>query len=57
MKNETLAGLIGMIILSGFLLGLANAIHHIPFWAIVILVLIGAWTAWFQDTIRNPEAE
>lgn len=57
MKNETIAGFIGMVILSAFLLGLAESIHQGPFWVIVVLVLTGAWIAWFQDTVRNPEAE
>ena len=57
MKNEVIAGLIGMLLLSAFLLGLAGSIGKPPFWVIVILVLTGAWIAWFQDTVRNPEAE
>jgi len=57
MKNEVIAGLIGMLILSAFLLGLAGSIAKTPFWVIILLVLVGAWTAWFQDTVRNPEAE
>lgn len=57
MKNEVIAGLIGMLILSAFLLGLAGSIGKTPFWVIIVLVLVGAWTAWFQDTVRNPEAE
>ncbi len=57
MKDEAIAGFVGMILISAFLLGLANSIGHTPFWAIVVLVLIGAWTAWYQDTVKNPEAE
>lgn len=57
MKNEVIAGLIGMLILSAFLLGLAGSIGKAPFWVIIVVVLIGAWVAWFQDTVRNPEAE
>ena len=57
MKNETVAGLIGMILLSAFLLGLAQSIGKTPFWAIVLLVLTGAWIAWYQDTVKNPDAE
>ena len=57
MKNETIAGLIGMTLLSAFLLGLAQSIGKTPFWVIVLLVLTGAWIAWFQDTVKNPEAE
>lgn len=57
MKNEVIAGLIGMLLISAFLLGLANSISKTPFWIIVVLVLIGAWTAWFQDTVQNPDAE
>ncbi len=57
MKNEVIAGLIGMLLLSAFLLGLANSIGKTPFWVIVTLVLAGAWTAWFQDAVINPEAE
>ena len=57
MKNETVAGFIGMILISSFLLGLANSIGKTPFWVIVVLVLTGAWIAWYQDTVMNPEAE
>lgn len=57
MKNEVLAGLIGMLLLSAFLLGLAGSIGKVPFWAIVLLVLTGAWIAWWQDTVKNPDAE
>ncbi len=57
MKNETIAGFLGTLLLSLFLLGLANSIGKTPFWVIVILVLLGAWFAWFQDTIKNPDAE
>ncbi|MGI9315893.1 MAG: hypothetical protein ACR2QW_01060 [bacterium] len=57
MKNEVIAGFIGMVLINAFLLGLANSIGKTPFWAIVILVLICAWIAWFQDTVKNPEAE
>jgi hypothetical protein len=57
MKNEVVAGLIGMILISSFLLGLANSIGKPPFWAIVVLVLTGAWIAWYQDTVKNPDAE
>lgn len=46
-----------MILVSAFLLGLAQSIGKPPFWAIVVIVLLGAWTAWYQDTIKNPEAE
>jgi hypothetical protein len=57
MKNEVIAGLIGMLLLSAFLLGLAQSIAKAPFWVIVVLVLTGAWIAWFQDTVKNPDAE
>ena len=57
MKNEVIAGLIGMILLSAFLLGLAESIGKTPFWVIVVTVLCGAWLAWYQDTVKNPEAE
>lgn len=57
MKNEVIAGLIGMVLLSCFLLGLAGSIGHIPFWSIVILVLACGWYAWYQDTVKNPDAE
>ncbi len=57
MKNEVIAGLIGMLLVSAFLLGLANSIGKPPFWVIVLLVLTGAWIAWWQDTVKNPEAE
>jgi hypothetical protein len=57
MKNEVIAGFIGIVLISAFLLGLANSIGKTPFWVIVVLVLTGAWTAWIQDTIFNPDAE
>lgn len=51
--NELITGLIGMIILSAFLLGLANSISEPPFWVIVVTVLIGAWYAWYEETLKN----
>ena len=57
MKNETIAGFIGTLLLSCFLLGLAGSINEGPFWVIVVLVLCGAWYAWFQDALKNPDAE
>lgn len=57
MKIETVTGFAGTVLLSCFLLGLANSISKAPFWVIVLIVLAGAWYAWFQDTIKNPEAE
>lgn len=57
MKNEVIAGLIGTLILSCFLIGLAASIGHIPFWVIVILVLTGSWVTWYQDTVLDPDAE
>jgi len=57
MKNEVIAGFIGMILINAFLLGLAGSISKPPFWVIVVLVLTGAWIAWYQDTVRNPDAE
>ncbi len=57
MKNEVIAGFLGMLLVSAFLLGLAESIGKPPFWVIVIIVLTGAWTAWYQDTVRNPDAE
>lgn len=57
MKNEVIAGFIGMALINAFLLGLANSISKTPFWVIVVIVLTGAWIAWYQDTVKNPEAE
>ena len=57
MKNETIAGFLSTLLLSCFLLGLAGSINKAPFWVIVVLVLAGAWIAWFQDTLKNPDAE
>ncbi len=57
MKNEIIAGIISMLLISAFLLGLAESIGKTPFWVIVILVLSGAWIAWYQDTVKNPQAE
>lgn len=57
MKNEVVAGLIGMILISSFLLGLAGSIGKPPFWVIVVIVLSGAWIAWYQDAVKNPDAE
>ena len=56
-KNEIIAGFFGMVLLSAFLLGLAESIGKPPFWVIVLIVLTGAWTAWYQDTVKNPDAE
>ncbi len=57
MKNEVIAGLLSMILVSAFLLGLAQSIGKTPFWVIVVIVLLGAWTAWYQDTLKNPAAK
>ncbi|MBX2837918.1 MAG: hypothetical protein KTR35_13760 [Gammaproteobacteria bacterium] len=57
MKNETIAGFIGIVLISAFLLGLSASISQPPFWVISVIVLTGAWTAWIQDTILNPDAE
>ncbi|MDH3688541.1 MAG: hypothetical protein OEU36_03525 [Gammaproteobacteria bacterium] len=51
--NEIVAGAIGMIIVSAFLLGLASSIDHTPFWGIVLCVLPMGWFAWWQETIRH----
>ena len=56
MKNEVIAGAIGMVLITAFLLGLAVSISQPPFWVIVIAVLIGAWIAWYQETVQNEEA-
>jgi len=57
MKNETIAGFIGVVLISMFLLGLSASINQTPFWVISVLVLICAWTAWVQDAVLNPDAE
>lgn len=57
MKNEVIAGILSMILVSTFLLGLAASIGKPPFWVIVVVVLCGAWIAWYQDAVRNPNAE
>ena len=56
MKNEVIAGLVGLVLINAFLLGLAFSIGKTPFWLIVVAVLVGAWIAWFQDTVKNDEA-
>ena len=56
-SSEAIAGLIGVGILSAFLLGLSASIGKAPFWVICIIVLIFAWTAWIQDTLLNTDAE
>lgn len=53
--SDKVASTIGMILLSAFLLGLAESIGHPPFWVIVVLVLIGGWCAAWQDGIRNQD--
>ena len=57
LKIESIAGLIGILLLSAFLLGLANSIGKPPFWVIVIIVLTGAWIAWYQDTVKKPKED
>ncbi len=57
MKNEVIAGLVGTILVSAFLLGLAGSIGKAPFWAIVVIVLSGAWTTWYQETVKNSDTE
>ncbi len=51
--NERIAGAIAMIIVSAFLLGLANSISQTPFWVIVLCVLPMGWIAWWQETVRH----
>ena len=50
---EKVTGLIGMIILNAFLLGLAGSINETPFWVIVVMVLSMGWYAWYDETIKH----
>ena len=50
---DRIAGLIGMTIVSAFLLGLADSIHTTPFWIIVVFVLAMGWAAYFEESIRG----
>lgn len=50
---DKLAGLVGMALISAFLLGLAESIGKPPFWAIVVIVLTMAWIAYYEEAIRK----
>ncbi len=56
MKNEIIAGFIGVVLINAFLLGLAHSIGKLPFTVIVVCVLTGAWVAWYQETVKKSAA-
>ncbi|MEQ8666088.1 MAG: hypothetical protein RIC16_10200 [Rhodospirillales bacterium] len=50
---ERIAAVIGMLIVTVFLLGLGDAIHETPFWVIVVGVLCLAWYGVYEECFKN----
>lgn len=50
---DRIAGFTGMLLISAFLLGLAESIGAAPFWVIVLLVLAAAWAGWIEESLRR----
>ena len=50
---ERTAAVIGMLIVSAFLLGLGEAIHEAPFWVIVVGVLALAWYGVYEECFKK----
>ena len=57
MKHEIVAGFLGMSLISGIRLGLADSIGKTIIWIIAIGMLLGTRVGWYQDTVENPEAK
>jgi len=55
--SEKIAGIIGMGIVSLFLLGLAESIGHVPFWIIVVGVLAAAWYGYYEECLKKPNRD
>lgn len=52
---ERSAAVIGMLIVTAFLLGLGDAIHEAPFWIIVVGVLCLAWYGVYEECFKKPK--
>ena len=52
-NSERAAAVIGMLIVTAFLLGLGEAIHEYPFWAIVLGVLSMAWYGVYEECFKK----
>lgn len=53
--SQRAAAIIGMGILSAFLLGLAESIGKVPFWGIVIIVLSMAWYGVYEECFKKQK--
>lgn len=54
-NSERAAAIIGMLIVSAFLLGLGETIHEAPFWVIVIGVLAMAWYGVYEECFKKKD--
>lgn len=53
-KNaERAAAIVGMLIVSVFLLGLAESIGKLPFWIICVSVLAMSWYGLYEECFRK----
>lgn len=53
---ERIAAVIGMLIVTAFLLGLGDAIHEAPFWIIVVGVLCLAWYGVYEECFKKTQS-
>lgn len=54
-NSERVAAVIGMLIVTAFLLGLGEAINEPPFWVIVIGVLAMAWYGAYEECFKKKD--
>lgn len=52
--DALIGGVIGMVIIAAFLMGLAESINAVPFWIITLGVLILAFIDFYEECIRKP---
>lgn len=52
--DALIGGVIGMAIISAFLLGLAESIGAAPFWIITVGVLVLAFVDFYEECVRKP---
>jgi len=50
---ERVAAVIGIAILTAFLLGLGETIHETPFWIIVLSVIAMAWYGVYEECFKK----
>lgn len=51
--DTLVAGTVGMLLITAFLIGLANSIHAVPFWIITLGVLVLALADYYEGCIRS----